>query len=80
MKKQFNIIVIIALTTILSFGINSNYNYHDGILLIDAQTIDSDNNTSNTDIIKLENIPAKQVRVGDIDISYKPLAKEIQFC
>jgi len=75
LKKQFNILVIISLISILSFGIISNYNYDDGILLIDAQTIDSDNNTGNTNIIKLENIPTKQVRVGDIDISYKTFGK-----
>ena len=75
MKKQLNIVVIISLISILSFGIISNYNYDDGILLIDAQTIDSDNNTGSTNIIKLENIPTKQVRVGDIDISYKTFGK-----
>ncbi|HET9806440.1 MAG TPA: alpha/beta hydrolase [Nitrososphaeraceae archaeon] len=75
MKKQFNIIVvIIALISILSFAIISNYDY-DGMILINAQTIDLDDNTSNTNIIKLENIPTKQVKVGDIDISYKIFGK-----
>lgn len=73
MKKQFNIVVIVALISILSFAIISNY---DGMTLINAQqTLDSDNNTDNTNIMKLENIPTKKVRVGDIDISYKTFGK-----
>ena len=74
MKQQFRILVIIALISILSFAIINDY---DGMTLINAQqqTIDSDNNTDNTNIINLENIPAKQVRVGDIDISYKTFGK-----
>ena len=70
LKKQFHIVVIIALISILSFAIINDYEY-DGMTLINAQqTIDSDNNTSNnTNIIKLENIPTKQVRVEDIVIS-----------
>ena len=65
MKKQFYIVVIIALISILSFAI---INY-DGMTLINAQrTIDVDNNTN---ILDLKNIPNKQVRVGDIDVSYK---------
>ena len=64
MKKQFYIGGIIALISILSFATINNY---DGMTLINAQqTIDSDNNTN---IIKLENIPTKQVRVEDIVIS-----------
>ena len=46
--------------------------------LINAQQqtiIDSDNNSDNTNIINLENIPTKKVRVGDIDISYKAFGK-----
>ena len=40
--------------------------------LINAQrTIDLDNNTDNTNILNLKNIPSNQVRVGDIDVSYK---------
>ena len=72
MKKQFNIVVIIALTSILSFGIISNYNYEGMTLIYAQQTIDSDNNTN---IIKLKDIPFKQVRVGDIDIAYKTFGK-----
>ena len=68
MKKQFHVVVIIALLTIISFAIINDY---DGMILSNAQqTIDSDNNTDNTNIIKLEKIPFKQVRVGDIDIAY----------
>jgi pimeloyl-ACP methyl ester carboxylesterase len=75
LKKQFNTLLIIALITILSFGIISNYDY-DGMILINAQTIDSDDSASNnTNIIKLENILTKQVKVGDIDISYKIFGK-----
>ena len=74
MKKQFHIVVIIALISILSFAIINDYG---GMILINAQqqTIDSDNNTDNTNIIKLENIPSKKVRVGDIDISYQFFGK-----
>ncbi|HEX2408552.1 MAG TPA: alpha/beta hydrolase [Nitrososphaeraceae archaeon] len=70
MKKQFHIVVIIALISILSFAIINDY---DGMTLINAQrTIDLDNNTSdNTNILDLKNIPSKQVRIGDIDVSYK---------
>jgi pimeloyl-ACP methyl ester carboxylesterase len=75
LKKQFNIIVIIALISILSFTIFSNYDYNDIILVNAQQTIDSDDNVNNTNIIKLENIPTKQVKVGDIDISYKTFGK-----
>ena len=69
MKKQFHIVVIIALLSILSFAIISDY---DGMILINAQrqTIDLDNNNDNTNTIKFEKIPFKQVRVGDIDIAY----------
>lgn len=71
MISQFKIVVIIALTTTLSFAIIGNY--YDGIVLIYGQTIDSDNNSDN--IIKLEDIPTKHVKVGDIDISYKTFGK-----
>jgi hypothetical protein len=74
LKKLFYIVVIIALISILSFAIINDY---DGMSLINAQqTLDSDNNTENTNI---ENIPTKKVRVGDIDIHIKHLGKEIQF-
>jgi len=60
---QFNIIaVIIALTSILIFAMIDSY--YDSIVLIYAQTIDSD--YTNTTILKLENIPSKHVKVGDI--------------
>ena len=73
--SQFNIVVlIIALISTLSFAIISNYDY-DGIVLINAQTIDSDDTSHNTNIIKLDNIPSKQVKVEDIDISYKIFGK-----
>jgi hypothetical protein len=75
LKKQFFVLVIIALISILSFAIINNY---DGMTLINAQQqtiIDSDNNSDNTNIINLENIPTKKVRVGDIDISYKAFGK-----
>ncbi|MGE5862355.1 MAG: alpha/beta fold hydrolase [Nitrososphaerales archaeon] len=73
--SQFNIVVlIIALISTLSFAIISNYDY-DGIVLIKAQTIDSDDTSNNTNIIKLDNIPSKQVKVDDIDISYKIFGK-----
>ena len=70
LKTQFNIVVIIVLISILSFAIINNY---DGMTLINAQrTIDLDNNTTdNTNILDLKNIPSKQVRIGDIDVSYK---------
>jgi len=70
LKTQFNIVVIIVLISILSFAIINDY---DGMNLINAQrTIDLDNNTSDiTNILDLKNIPSKQVRVGDIDVSYK---------
>ena len=46
--SQFNIVVlIIALISTLSFAIISNYDY-DGIVLINAQTIDSDDTSNNT--------------------------------
>jgi hypothetical protein len=62
--SQFKIVVIIALTITLSFAIIGNS--YDGIVLIYGQTIDSDNNNDN--IIKLEDITTKHVKVGDIDI------------
>lgn len=69
MTKQFHNLVIIALLSIISFAIISDY---DGMILINAQqTLDSDN----ANIVNLENIPTKQVRVGDIDISYKAFGK-----
>jgi pimeloyl-ACP methyl ester carboxylesterase len=71
MISQFRIVVIIALTTTISFAIIGNY--YDGIVLIYSQAIDSDNNSDN--IIKLEDIPTKHVKVGDIDISYKTFGK-----
>jgi pimeloyl-ACP methyl ester carboxylesterase len=71
MISQFKIVVIIALTTTISFAVISNY--YDGIVLIYGQTRDSDNNRDN--IIKLEDIPTKHVKVGDIDISYKTFGK-----
>ena len=75
MIPQFNIIVvvIIALTSILSFSMIGNY-YHHGLDLIYAQQVIDSDNASNS-IIKLDNIPTKQVRVGDIDISYKTFGK-----
>ena len=69
MISQFKIVVIIALTTTLSFAIIGNY-YND---IVYGQTIDSDNNSDN--IIKLEDIPTKHVKVGGIDISYKTFGK-----
>ena len=75
MKKQFYILVIIALISILSVAIISNFDYH-GMTLINAQQqtiIDSDNNTNNTNIIDYRKIPYEKVRVGDIDIAYKIL-------
>jgi len=71
LKKQFYILVIIALISILSFAIINDYNGMTLIINAQQQTIDSDNNTDNTNIVNLENIPTKKVRVGDIDIAYK---------
>jgi hypothetical protein len=45
MISQFKSVVIIALTTTLSFAIIDNY--YDGIVLIYGQTIDFDNNSDN---------------------------------
>jgi hypothetical protein len=75
MISQFNLVVIIASSTILSFAMIDSY--YDSIVLIYAQTIDSD--YTNTTILKLENIPTKHVKVEDIYMSYKILVKEIQF-
>ena len=72
MILQFNIVTIIALTSILGFAMIGNY-YHDLILVYAQQTLDSD--PINNNIINLGNIPSKQVKVGDIDISYKTFGK-----
>ena len=61
-------IVIIALTTALSFAIIGNC-YPNLFLVYAQQTIDPNN------IINLDNITSKQVKVGDIDISYKIFGK-----
>src|SRR5215207_3112700 len=72
-KKQFHFVIIIVLISILSFAIINEYN---DMTLINAQrTIDLDNNTDNSNILDLKNIPSKQVRVGDIDVSYKIFGK-----
>jgi len=65
MISQFNIVVIIAVTITLSLVMIGNY-YHP--VLIYGQIINSDNNSN---ISKLDNNLSKQIKVGDIDISYK---------
>ena len=73
MTQQFNsIVVIIALTSVLIFAMIDN-SYSDLFLIYAQQTTDLDNTSNN--IIKLNNIPSKQVKVGDIDISYKTFGK-----
>ena len=46
---------------------------YDSIVLTSAQTTDSDD--TNTTLLKLENIPSKHVKVGDMDMSYKIFGK-----
>lgn len=65
MISQFNIVVIIAVTITLSLVMIGNY-YHP--VLIYGQIKNSDNNSN---ISKLDNNLSKQIKVGDIDISYK---------
>jgi len=73
MISQFNIIVvIIVLTSILNFVMINNY-YHGLDLIYAQQTIGSNNSSNN--IIKLDSIPSKQVKVGDMGISYKIFGK-----
>jgi len=73
MISQFNIIVvIIVLTSILNFVMIDNY-YHGLDLIYAQQTIGSNNSSNN--IIKLDSIPSKQVKVGDMGISYKIFGK-----
>jgi pimeloyl-ACP methyl ester carboxylesterase len=70
MSKLNTIIIILFIITIsISSGIQSidfEFSYA-------QQNIDSD--TTNNNIINLHNISTKQVRVGDIDISYKAFGK-----
>jgi pimeloyl-ACP methyl ester carboxylesterase len=73
MISQFNIVVLsIALISILSFAMIGNY-HHDLVLIYAQQTLDSDPIDNNT--INLANISSKQIKVGDIDISYKTFGK-----
>ena len=53
---------------------SNNYHHHILVLIYAQQTTDSDD-TNNNNIFKSENIPTKQVKVGDIDISYKIFGK-----
>jgi pimeloyl-ACP methyl ester carboxylesterase len=74
MISKFNtIVIVITLTTTLGFVIAGNY-YQDLFLVYAQQTIDPDN-TSYNNIINLDNTTSKQVKVGDIDISYKIFGK-----
>ena len=63
--SQFNLVVVIVALTIitLSFAMIENYHHHVLVLIYAQQTIDSDNTSNN--IIKLGDIPSKQVKVGD---------------
>ena len=73
MSKLFTIIIIIILfiiTISLSYVIQSSIDFEFSYA---QQIIDSD--TTDNNIINLHNISTKQVRVGDIDISYKAFGK-----
>jgi pimeloyl-ACP methyl ester carboxylesterase len=67
-----SIVVIIALTTIISLAMIGNY-YPDLFLIYAQQTTDLNNSSNN--IINLDSIQTKQVKVEDIDISYKLFGK-----
>ncbi len=73
--SQFNLVVVIVALTIitLSFAMIENYHHHVLVLIYAQQTTDSDD--TNNNIFKLESIPTKKVKVGDIDISYKIFGK-----
>jgi pimeloyl-ACP methyl ester carboxylesterase len=71
MSQLITIIIILFIITIsISSGIHSSIDFE---VSYAQQNIDSD--TTNNNIINLHNILTKQVRVGDIDISYKTFGK-----
>ena len=71
MSKLIAIIIILFIITISIYsGMQSSIDFEFSYA---QQNIDSD--TTNNNIINLHNISTKQVRVGDIDISYKAFGK-----
>ena len=64
------IIIIFSVLTLASlFGVTSNSNYFNPLHI--AYGLASQMNSNNTNSLNIQNITAKKVHVGDIDIAYK---------
>ena len=74
-RKDLLIFVAVASTLVIANSSISNYGYFDTTKIAYGQSGPDQMNSNTTNSINIQDIPAKKVHVGDIDIAYKTFGK-----
>jgi hypothetical protein len=70
-RKDLLILVAVASTLVIANSSISNYGYFDIPKVVYGQSGPDQMNSNTTNSVNIQDIPAKKVHVGDIDIAYK---------
>ena len=74
-RKDLLILIAVASTLVIANPSISNYGYFDITKIVYGQSGPDQMNSNTTNSVNIQDIPAKKVHVGDIDIAYKTFGK-----
>jgi hypothetical protein len=74
-RNDHVVIIAVISTLVIAYPSISNYGYFGFTKVVYGQSDPNQMNSNTTNSVNIQDIPAKKVHVGDIDIAYKVFGK-----